>query len=108
MNRLLFLSIACTAILACGSGNNVSFYHDEQQCGDMWNFYGSDDELALAAKGFLEERGVEVTRIEVTDEGQKQVCLACSCKTGRRIKVWTVEQDASILESLNFVRFENP
>lgn len=105
MNRILLLLILVAFLTGCSSLDDVRFFHDETKCGDLWHFSGSDDELESVVKAFLKDRGVRVVRMQITHDAEQQSCEACTCTTGRRIKVWSIEEDAEILESLNFVRF---
>lgn len=70
--------------------NFAGFYYEETYCADPWEQNGSysDAELhALVADYLTNSLVVEFSNLLITNEGIPEACLACSCKTGRIIRI---------------------
>lgn len=70
--------------------NFAGFYYEETYCADPWGQSGSssDAELHVLVSDYLTNSlGIEFSNLLVTHEGIPQSCLACSCRTGRIIRI---------------------
>lgn len=70
--------------------NLVSYYYEETYCADPWenNNSSSDAALQTIVSDYLSiSLGVKFYRLRITDEGTPQACFACSCKTGKIIRI---------------------
>ena len=82
---IIFTAFSCEkenddpdAILTC---------YDETQCADPWVKRTQDAETISNVKDYLSSRDIDVLNIQISNDGVYESCRACSCKTGRRIKV---------------------
>ena len=71
-------------------GEMESFYYEETHCSDPWDQGGtvSDEVLkALVSKHLKDPLGVDYSDLRITHDGTTEVCSACSCTTGRIIRI---------------------
>jgi hypothetical protein len=77
----------------------------ETGCSDPWDIInnyppGMKKEQRIAL--YLEKRGVKVLRLNIETVSLGPFCLACTCWTGRVIKVSAYESDVERLRELGF------
>jgi hypothetical protein len=78
-----------------------SYLYAETSCADLWQPVVGNITLETTVQQYLE---VVVIAVEVVDSiGPGEACLACSCLSGRGIRVTAEELSESILLSEGFV-----
>jgi hypothetical protein len=79
-------------------------------CANPWNKdsiidlgFGNNDPVYLnKVKSYLEESGIEVIEISITDDGPTSGCLSCDCSSGRIINISIYEIDRNLAGGLGF------
>lgn len=86
--------------------NHLQFYWEQTGCADPWSNKvnnSSNEAVQKAVEDYLSDEGILDARvISVTSDGNKMVCLACSCLTGRRINVTAPSNQKSMMLALGF------
>lgn len=81
-----------------------SYLYAETQCADAWQPVVGNITLETAVQQYLEGLQAIILDVEVVDSiGPGEVCLACSCLSGRGIRVTAADVSESILLSEGFV-----
>jgi hypothetical protein len=81
-----------------------SYLYAETSCADLWQPVVGNITLETTVQQYLEDLEVVVIAVEVVDSiGPGEACLACSCLSGRGIRVTAEELSESILLSEGFV-----
>ena len=103
---IIFFLICFYVFTGCEkSGDTIWVYYDETYCSDPWGEVGTTDpERKEVIAEYLRSEGINIFRIEITGEGNQQVCLACHCTTGKLIKCEILENDFSKIKGLGFYR----
>lgn len=104
MKKLLFLSLvlgSMLTVMSCSKDNyEIWMEYRETACAPSWT-HGDNAELESALRAHLDSKEIEYFQIIV--EGRLQGhCLACSCYTGRIIKVRTTNDDREDMEEEGF------
>lgn len=90
----------------CDDENAViekSYLYAETQCADPWQPITDNITFEMAVQQYLEDLQVLVLDVEVIDSiGPPEACLACSCLSGRGIRVKSTEESESILLNEGF------
>lgn len=89
--------------------NHLQFYWEQTGCADPWSSKvsnSSNEAVVKAVEDYLRDEGVLDARVvSVTSDGVQQVCLACSCTTGRRINVTAPRNQKNKLLALGFQEY---
>lgn len=96
-NKLLMYSnifiILITANLIFSNGcKKISYrqwvYYDETGCTDPWGVYVNkpESEKIDAIEHYFNEKNIKLFKIEILNDGTIDLCKACFCRTGERIK----------------------
>ena len=104
MKNLAIIIIALASVLfsACQK-DTVWVYYDETGCADKWGVKNVPDaEKIKNVKKYLRRRGIHVITLEITNDGIFDLCEACYCKTGKRIKCEIYKTDLHKAYNENF------
>ncbi|QHL88299.1 hypothetical protein GU926_13000 [Nibribacter ruber] len=74
----------------------------ETQCADPWGYGNSQQDKAQYVKGYLEKQGIQVFNISLIKESEGAMCLACTCPSGRVLRVQVKKEDEAKLLALGF------
>lgn len=100
-----FLLVFCIFSGCKKTQDTIWVYYDETYCSDPWGDIGtSDAERKEGIAKYLQGEGINIFRIEITNEGNEQFCYACHCTTGKFIKCEISEEDISEIKALGFYR----
>jgi len=99
------LLIIVLLLSACGKNTNVTWmYYDETLCADAWEHTNNNEVLKDNVTEHFKSKGVKIYEIEIFNDTAPQGCLACTCTTGRRIKVKVKKKEVSTMEANGFFR----
>ena len=108
-NRIRFFSlsslilITLLALNGCQKLNVIWVKYDETQCSDQWDYNDNNEVLKEHVETYLKGKGVKVLEMEIfIDADPQQNCSACTCKTGRTIKVKIKKRDLDDAKNLGF------
>lgn len=103
---IIFFLLGLCMITGCKKSQDTTWvYYDETYCSDPWGEIGATDgERKEGIAEYLQSEGLNIFRIEITNEGDEQFCYACHCTTGKLIKCEILEKDFSEIETLGFYR----
>jgi hypothetical protein len=102
----LFLNVACQ-----GPDGKLEWPDDsetkwlsyqETQCANPWGYGNSNQDKVQYIKDYLEKQGVKVKSITLTKENDGAMCMACTCASGRVLKVQVRLEDEAKLIPLGF------
>ncbi|MEP7377369.1 MAG: hypothetical protein ABI675_28460 [Chitinophagaceae bacterium] len=97
--RILIIFIA-TAIFACtkknqriGDNEYTTLSYKQTYCSDPWAT-GTNDNLTLVnVASYLASSELYIASLYIKQENSPDMCLACSCKTGKIITVSTLNSE---------------
>lgn len=90
----------CNCISSFGK---TCLVYEQTYCADPWgNSSLEDEKIAENLNSYFQNLGVEINDICFDEEGTIENCYACSCKSGRRIKVKVKNKNWEILRNLGF------
>ena len=98
--KTFLLTIALLGSLACEPEDRIWMVYEETQCSDPWGFNSND--TGSKVKDYLKERGIKVFDVEVVRYSIGPFCAACSCPSGRNIRVEVRDSDREALIGLGF------
>jgi len=110
MKYLIFAFVAI--MLSCTSCDNNStddytwYFYNETQCADPWQTgIGSPtQDIETAVGNYLDGLDINYDAINVDTSGTPEICLACSCLSGRIINVKADPANNVELIGINFVQ----
>lgn len=94
---VLFLPLSCSK-----HGNTNWVWYDQTQCADKWGPYKNNEDLKNIMTAYFDEKGIKVYDIEIFGNGVADSCLACPCKTGKRIKLKVKSRDLKAIKDEGF------
>lgn len=101
----LFLNMACQGpdgkLELPDESQNLWMSYRETQCADPWANSGQLDKYQ-AVKAYLEKQGVAVLDITFIKVNEGVVCMACTCSSGRVLKVKVKKEDEAKLLAIGF------
>lgn len=105
---IILLSLISISFLNCDSTDSSTstwFDYQETQCADAWQTgIGSPSaDVENAVINYLDGLGVNVQDVTIDNSGLPEVCLACSCLSGRVISVKADAGDETVLVGEGFV-----
>lgn len=100
MKHLLFF-VTIVFLLNCCSKDDEILYKTvsylQTRCADPWRYDNSDDSTQARYVGnYLDSLGLFHTSVIVKVEGPADICLACTCKSGKVIYVVTKDEEATL------------
>ena len=102
---LFLLIISQLSTISCERyfGERTWACYNELGC-DSWNPWGSieNGNTESTVIDFLEDNNVHVFDIKIEVYSNGPFCMACSCPTGRAIKVLVLESDIKKIKDLGF------
>lgn len=112
-NRFTLLLAAALGLAACSKSepgaepcpkDAVALRYAQTGCADPWAGANQNTDAAFqgAAVQYVQQRGIQLYRVQVDNNGQPTVCLACTCPTGRRLLVFVQPADVPALVQLGF------
>jgi hypothetical protein len=104
MKAILILFLAITTLTACGKLTNTVWVHyDETYCADPWgnNSVSKEDKKKNVVK-YFKDKGIKIHAIEILNNGTEEMCFACHCHSGIRIKCRVKKKDVEALHNANF------
>ena len=102
---LITIVIATTTIGCEKLYNTIWVYYDETDCFDSWGIFKHNtpkDEKIKVIEEYFKDKGIKIFKIEITEDGTREICMACFCKTGYRIRCKIKERDLSKMEKEEF------
>lgn len=105
--RFLFYVLLAAIVYSCSTADDfITMRYQMTQCADPWMVdggYFSDKEGTL--KSFLENKGVEVESLRITENcSDSAACNACICLGCDLAEVKINAEDEAILKELGFIR----
>jgi hypothetical protein len=74
----------------------------ETQCADPWQRGSDDTQTQQNITQYLAEQGIAVIQIEIEVIDEGPFCAACTCGSGRLIRVEVAEEDSAGLAALGW------
>jgi hypothetical protein len=107
MKHLLFLTIVVSLLASC-SKDEVGYKtvsYQQTYCADPWRYDNGDDITQARYVGnYLDSLGLFHTSVLVKVERPGDLCLACTCKSGKVIYVVTKDEE-SVLQQYRAIGF---
>lgn len=98
---LLALALSACKPEVCPS--DWTHEYAETQCADPWQRGSNDAQTQQNITQYLAEQGIAVQQIEIVQlEDSVFVCAACTCSSGRLIRVQVSEDDSAELVALGW------
>lgn len=89
--------------VSCAKNGNTNWvWYDQTHCSDKWGPYKNNEDLKTVITAYFDEKGVKVHDIEIFLNGVADSCLACPCKTGKRIKLKVKSRDLKAIKEEGF------
>ncbi len=104
---VIFVATISLTLFSCEDRNtNVWYSYNETQCADPWaTGFGNDEaQVKSEVEEYLENLGVVVAEVDMNNNGVVAVCLACSCTSGRIIRVRSTEDAEDTMTAEGFSR----
>ena len=105
MKRIIIF-LSTTALLLCINACEKSIpwvYYDETGCSDQWGHANvPDKDKVKNVKEYLKSKQIRVLKVEIANDGTFEPCMACHCKTGKRIKCKINKNDLDKVINENF------
>ncbi len=105
--KRMFLLLMVVSLAACEKENEpgVTIYSKGQtQCNDKW-LNGTDEETLKNMTAYLKEKGIIISKAELTKPPQDRVfCAACNCPTGRTYFIKVDQGSEKVLNEEGFYR----
>ena len=106
---LLFSLLSLFFFCDCKKYNEPWLYFDETSCLYPWGTFKQDgtedDKITEAVKKILGDQDIKVIKIKIEKDkvlpGQVN-CMACYCKTGRRIHCRVYKKDVTAMQNNGF------
>lgn len=100
---LLLITLCLLSSIGCNKMNVLWVKYDETQCSDNWTYSENNEVLKTNVESYLKGKGVKVLEMEIFVDGDpQQNCSACSCKTGRTIKIKIKKRELSDAKNQGF------
>ncbi|MGB1216622.1 MAG: hypothetical protein ACPG5P_02030 [Saprospiraceae bacterium] len=95
----------CISIFACKENEDVWYTYSETYCADAWETgSGSEETVVLeSVENYLESKGVRVAEVDLNDMEVGATCMACTCLSGRIIRVRSTSGDEGVLLEEGFI-----
>ncbi|TAG52681.1 MAG: hypothetical protein EAZ27_11960 [Cytophagales bacterium] len=110
MKKIVLISVLAAGLWACKKENIgikeesevklASYFYDETKLMDPWNIELKDSLTLLNIKDFLSKKSIVPKELLILNDGEKDLCKAGDCKTGRRIKMLVIASDSTIAKNL--------
>lgn len=95
----------------CEASQKVWVYYDETYCADPW--HRANDSIQIQEnqkleiiKNYFWAENVNIINIEINKHHSPQICNACSCLTGNRIRCEIYPKDLTVIQSNGFIKEE--
>lgn len=101
--KIILTLLVLSSLVSCerNSGDKLWASLNETQCSNAWdNIDAADTETRV--NSYLENNGIEIFDIKIETYSYGPFCEACSCPSGRRIKVLIQESDLEAIQKLGF------
>ena len=100
LTKYIFIIFIAAATFACtkkshriGDNEYVTLACKQTFCSDPWAT-GTNDSLTLInASAYLVSSGLYIANLSIRQDNSPDMCLACSCKTGKTIIVSTLNSE---------------
>lgn len=100
---LALIVFSLLTISSCNKLNVLWVKYDETQCADSWDYSENNEVLKTNIESYLKTKGVKVLEMEIFVDADPQMnCSACSCKTGRIIKIKIKKRELDDAKSQGF------
>lgn len=86
-------SVTCKKDL--GEDQYTTFYYRQTQCADAWQTGATDSVTIVNVSNYLKGLGLYYAGINIKADSPAQVCLACTCLTGKTIYASTFNDDST-------------
>ena len=80
------------------------YCYDETSCADPWEEASTNEELKENIINFLSGKQVLVHEIGIRNDGEKELCKACRCETGKRILIRISNSDTAKIQNSFFYK----
>jgi len=104
LKTFFLIAIFSLFLLNCSKSKFVWMYYNETSCSDKWSYDINNEKLKDNVTAYLDSKGIKVLEIEIYVDGTAEVCTACTCKTGRRIKVKVKGREEDNLQGEGFYK----
>jgi len=91
---LIFIAIACQRDEPIGKDSYTSFYYKQTYCADPWPTGSTDSITLVNVTSYLNSQNLYIAGLSIKLDGNIELCLACTCKTGKTIYVSTLNSDS--------------
>lgn len=83
-------------------GDLIDMHFFETKCSNPWSINNSDPDYKNKVKSFLEQQGINIKTISITNDGPASDCESCGCTTGRTINITVYDENKTLALNLRF------
>ena len=91
---LIFIVMACHRDEPIGKDSYTNFYYKQTYCADPWPTGNTDSITLVNVAGYLKSLNLYIAGLSIKLDDNIEMCLACTCKTGKTIYVATLKSDS--------------
>ena len=106
MKKYILLAFIGITILSCStnddSNQDILVLYNQTYCSDPWEYGNDNNELADNINNFFEAENIEISNLTIDNNGTEQLCLACTCLSGKRFFVNVSRQDLDSIKEFGF------
>lgn len=104
MRTILILFLGILTLSSCEKTTNTTWvYYNETYCADPWEQANvSKEEKKNNIVKYFKEQGIKIYAIEILNDGTPEMCEACHCKSGVRIKCKVKKKEVEAMLNVNF------
>lgn len=83
--------------------NTTWMYYDETGCADAWGVSNvPENEKKKNIEKHFKNIGIKIFKTEIINDGTRELCFSCGCKSGKRIKCKIKERDVVPMRNEGF------
>jgi hypothetical protein len=89
----LLITSGCTKE-PIGKHEYLNFYYKQTSCADPWGLGSSDSLTLVKVANYLNSSNLYIASLTIRNDDIAEMCLACTCKTGKTIYASTLNTDS--------------
>jgi hypothetical protein len=109
MKRILSVAfILAGFVLGCKKetcSKSVTLSYQQTFCADPWQNGASDTATLNNVSAYMNANKIYFSDINIKKESEAQLCMACTCKTGKTIYI-TTEDSEPVIDKLKNIGFQ--
>jgi len=108
MKTSILIAFITIILLGCSNDDDssleISVLYNQTYCADPW--INEDDEgLEDKINSFFEGKSIEISNLTIDNNGNQELCNACTCLSGGRIVLIVSREDLDNIKEYGFKEF---